>query len=166
VVRLELERRHRLLVAVAQGNGDATRVLDLGRADHRQVLRQAVDHGPADDQVGSFDAVVSVAGLARVADLGAAVDAVARLLAPEGVLLAVEPGFRPGPLALVASSLGALLPPARGVHLARDLPTTIRAAGLTVTDVERFTMPTMIWPLRPFVQLRAQDLGTAFGATR
>ena len=80
------------------------------------------------------------------------------MLAPSGVMMAVEPGFRPGAMAMVAASLGALLPAARGVHLARDLPATIRSAGLTVTDVERFTMPTLIWPLRPFVQVRVERI--------
>jgi hypothetical protein len=146
-----------MMAVVTSSNVTAT-VLDLGRMTDRQLLRHAIDHGLVADQVGRFDAVVSVAGLARVADLGAAVDAVTRLLAPTGILMAVEPGFRPGPGALVASSVGALLPAARGVHLARDLPLTVRSAGLTVTDVERFTMPTLVWPLRPFVQLRAERI--------
>ena len=144
-------------------------VLDLGRADHRNVLRHALDYGLDDGQAGSYGTVVSVAGLARFADLGGALSVVVDLLAPDGVMMAVEPGFRPGAMALVAASLGALLPPARGMHLARDLPATVRSTAgrsttgqttrLTVTDVERFTMPTLIWPLRSFVQLRAERIG-------
>jgi hypothetical protein len=137
---------------------DASNVLDLGRADHRHVLRHALDHGLAADEVGRYDAVISVAGLARLPDLGAAVSVIAAMLAPHGVMMAVEPGCRPGAMAVVAASLGALLPAARGVHLARDLPATVRSAGLTVTDVERFTMPTLIWPLRPFVQVRVERI--------
>lgn len=178
MVRLELERRHGVMMA-AVGLTGSSPVLDLGRADHRNVLRHALDYGLDDGQAGSYGAVVSVAGLARFADLGAALSVVVDLLAPDGVLMAVEPGFRPGAMALVAASLGALLPPARGVHLARDLPATVRSTAgrsttgqtsagrsttgqttrLTVTDVERFTMPTLIWPLRSFVQLRAERIG-------
>lgn len=145
-------------MVAAAAQVDASKVLDLGFADHRHALRHALDHGLAADEVGRYDAVISVAGLARLPDLGAAVSVLADMLAPRGVMMAVEPGFRPGAMALVAASLGALLPAARGVHLARDLPATIRSAGLTVTDVERFTMPTLIWPLRPFVQVRVERI--------
>ena len=160
VVRLELERRHRAMVAAAS-QFHAARVLDLGHADHRHVVLHALLHGVTPEQRDSYDAVISVAGLARLPDLAAAVSVVADLLAPDGVMMAVEPGFRPGPMALVVASAGALLPAARGVHLARDLPATVRSLGLTVTDVERFTMPTLIWPLRPFVQLRAERIDAA-----
>lgn len=146
-------------MVAAAGQGDGSQVLDLGRADHRHVLRHALNHGLTADQVGRYDAVITVAGLARLPDLGAAVSVVADMLAPHGILMAVEPGFRPGALAMVAASAGALLPAARGVHLARDLPATVRSAGLTVTDVERFTMPTLIWPLRPFVEVCAAHIG-------
>lgn len=160
VVRLELERRHAEMLADV-GGARYERVLDLGRADHRSVLRHALDQGLDVGQAGSYDAVVTVAGLARFADLGTALAVVASLLAPDGVVMAVEPGFRPGAMGVLSASLGALLAPARGVHLARDLPATVRLSGLTVTDVERFTMPTLIWPLRSFVQLRAERFATA-----
>lgn len=99
--------------------------------------------------------MVSVAGLARFADLGAAIAAAATLVEPGAQWWLCEPGYRPGLLPMVAASVGVLLPPARGVHLARDLPAALRHHDLVVTDVERFTMPTLLWPLRPFVQLRA-----------
>lgn len=132
------------------------RILDLSLPEPRNLVRTALADGVGDDIGGRYDAVVSVAGLARFADLYAAVTVIADLLAPNGMLFAVEPGYRPGAVAVVAASLGALLPPARGVHLARDLPATVRAAQFTVTTTERFTMSTPVWPLRPFVHLAAQ----------
>lgn len=160
-VRAELERRHTGAMAAATRHGP--RVLDLSLPEPRNQVRTALAHGVADDAQGRYDAVVSVAGLARFADLFAAVTVVADLLAPGGMLFAVEPGYRPGALSVMAASLGALLPPARGVHLARDLPATLRAAQFTVTQTERFTMSTPVWPLRPFVELAAQRPDTPGG---
>jgi len=108
--------------------------------------------------------VISVAGFTRFPDLGAALGAVVQLLSPTGRLLAVEPDHRPGVGGLALSSLGALLPPVRGVHLARDLPATVRSVGLTVTDVRRLSLSTPIWPLRRFVDLEATRI-TAADAT-
>ena len=149
-VRAELERRQLVLAGLA-----APEVLDVGSPDGRDLLRRAVEDGVGPSDRGRFATVVSTAGLVRLADLGAAVAAVDSLLAPDGVLYACEPAERPGPGGLLVSSAGALLPPVRGVHVARDLPAVLRATGYTMTDVERFTMPTLVWPLRPFLQLRA-----------
>jgi len=136
------------------------RVVDLSFPEGRHLLTRALngDTGSPDgaaDLEGGVGAVVSAAGLARFADLGAAVAAIGRLLAPTGQLLAVEPGHDPGMLRMLATSLGTLLPAARGAHLARDLPATLRANGFEVADVERFSVPTLVWPLRPFAQVRA-----------
>lgn len=165
VVRAELVRRHaELLDAVADVPDD--RVLDLslppGRAMLADVLGGANLRGgsagvgpvPA-DEAGGIDVVISVAGFTRFPDLGAALAATARLLSPTAQLLVVEPDCRPGVTGLAVSSLGALLPPARGVHLARDVPGTVRSVGLTVTDVRRFSLATPVWPLRRFVSLSA-----------
>jgi SAM-dependent methyltransferase len=153
-----------LLPATRQG---PPRVLDLASPEGRGLFTAAVgaaggagagsaDTGPAGTGVdGSFDAIISAAGLARFADLAAAVATVDRLLVPGGVLLAIEPAPLPGMGGLVAASLGSLIPAARGAHLARDLQVTLRTAGFTITDAERFTMPTLVWPLRPFLQVRA-----------
>jgi len=167
VVRAELSARHaRWLAGLADVPAD--RVLDLSVASGRQVLAAAIAAGaggaPGGGAEARFDHVVSVAGLARFADLGAALSVVSALLDPAGVLWAVEPGYRPGPVGLVTSSVGALLPPARGVHLARDVPDTVRATGFTITDVRRFGLSTPVWPLRRFVSLRARPPGAEFEA--
>lgn len=153
-LRADLARRRDVLVELAAVSG-AANILELARPDHRHLVTEVMTHGPDPATPRDFDAVVSVAGLSRIADLSAAVAAVSELVTPDAVWLACEPGYRPGLLAMAAASAGVLLPPARGVHLARDLPATLRHHGLVVTDIERFTMPTLLWPLRPFVQLRA-----------
>jgi hypothetical protein len=172
VVRAELVGRHaELLDAVADVPDD--RILDLslpaGRATLADRLRWPVLPGseappPAggssassasSEAVGGIDVVISVAGFTRFPDLGAALSAAVGMLAPAGQLLVVEPDYRPGVGGLAVSSLGALLPPVRGVHLARDVPGTVRSVGLTVTDVRRLSLSTPIWPLRRFVRLQA-----------
>ena len=149
MVRAELERRHAVL---ARHLAALDPVLDVSVPEGRAVLAEVLGGAPPPRR---YAAVVSVAGLVRLPDLPAAVAAVDRLLAPDGELHAVEPVGRPGMSGLLVGSLGALLPPVRGAHLARDLPDVLRAEGLTVADCLRFTMPTTVWPLRPFVQLRA-----------
>ena len=160
VVRSALVRRHaELLDAVAGVPAD--RVLDLSLPAGRQVLAETLASvaSPAGaGDAGAFDVVLSVAGLTRFPDLGAALAAVASLLIPSGALLAVEPDHRPGVTGLAVSSLGALLPPARGAHLARDVPVTVRSVGFTITDLRRVALPTMVWPLRTFVDFRATRL--------
>ena len=153
-LRADLGRRRDVLLGFAAASG-CDQVLDLARPDHRHLVAQVVAGTSDGRNEGGFDAVVSTAGFARFADLSAAINAVDALVRPDAVWLACEPGYRPGLAAMLVASLGVLLPPARGVHLARDLPATMRAHGLIVTDIERFTMPTLLWPLRPFVQLRA-----------
>lgn len=151
VVRTELARRHGALCGEV-ADLDPDRVLDLSFPHGRHVLTGALSSSA---DAGRFDAVISVAGLTRFPDLAAALAAAVSLLRPAGRLLLVEPGYRPGPRGLAVSSMGALLPPARGVHLARDVPATVRAVGLTITDIRRFDLPTLVWPLRSFVHLDA-----------
>ncbi len=66
----------------------------------------------------------------------------------------VEPVNRPGTAGLLWSSLGATLSPVAGRHVSRDVIRTVRAAGLTVADLDRFTIATPVWPLRLFVEAR------------
>lgn len=170
VVRTDLLRRHAELLASVDGV-PSNRVLDLSLPAGRHLLAGLLAPGAhrppvtgVDPRVGTYDAVISVAGLTRFPDLGAALESVVSLLSPAGALLAVEPDHRPGITGLAVSSLGALLPPARGVHLARDLPLTVRSVGLTITDVRRITLPTRVWPLRRFVTLRAVRIDAGVGA--
>lgn len=172
MVRAELVRRHADLLDAVADVPDG-RVLDLSLPAGRSLLAEVlaeppvpvsvgespVPSGERPARVGGFDAVISVAGFTRFPDLGAALSAAVRLLSPTGHLLAVEPDHRPGVGGLAVSSLGALLPPVRGVHLARDVPGTVRSVGLTVTDIRRLTLATPVWPLRRFVDLRAARIG-------
>jgi SAM-dependent methyltransferase len=140
-------RRAALEAQLPQG-----RVLDLGTAAGRALLAAT----PALPQIGQrYDVVVSVVGLVHVADLPGALAAVGRALAPTGELWLVEPVARPGALATATATMWSFVPALAGLHLARDVPAAVRASGLTITDLERFTMPTPHVPLRPFVQLRA-----------
>lgn len=152
-VRAELERRNSVLREHAAGRV----VVDLSRPSERDALMLSDGSGLRDSE-GSLNSVVSVCGLVHCADLPGTLASLGRLVGPGGELLALEPVGRPGITGMVASSIGALLPAVRNVHLARDLPAALRSTGWTLTDLERFTMPTLIWPLRPFVQLRALRL--------
>jgi hypothetical protein len=105
-----------------------------------------------------FDTVVSVLGLAAQADLPAALSTVVASLAPDGSLLLVEPTLRPGWVGAVSTPLTAFVPAVAPFHLNRDVPSAVRAHGLTVIAIERFTMPTVIWLLRSFAQATARRI--------
>ena len=143
-----LDARARALVDRAEG-----RVLVIGEpgADHGAGPAGAVVADPADLPAGGdgFDTVLSTFALCRVADLDATLAAVARLLAPGGRLLFLEhvppPGWRRRARHAVAGAWAIL---AGGCRFDRDVPSAVRRAGLIVTDIERFTMPTAVWPLR------------------
>lgn len=105
---------------------------------------------------GSFDTVVSVLGLARHADLSRALSTALVGLHTNGSLLFVEPAMACGLVAAVTTPLVALIPGLGSLHLNRDVPSAVRAHGLTIVAIERFTMPTLIWPLRPFTQATAR----------
>ena len=149
-VRAELARRRQQVVeAVSRIPGTRDRVLDLSDAADRRVV---LHDGAAND---TYDTVISIAGFVHFADLGAALASIERLLAPGGELWFVEPVARPGWQGMLGSSVGALLPPLRDLHLGRDIPHAVRSTGLLITDIKRFSMPTSLWPLRPFVHARA-----------
>lgn len=101
------------------------------------------------------DTVVSVAHLAGAADARAVLADVVAALAPGGQVLAVEPvadhrrwarRLGEGPMAWRAPGGGAS---------SAALPSTIRATGFTITDLERITLPRTLWPLHQLVRLRA-----------
>lgn len=154
-VRVELAR-HRAEVeqSVAQIPGSPGRVLDLADADARRLVVTAAAAND-DDTPGAYDAVISIAGLVHFADLAAALVGIDRLLAPAGEFWFVEPIARPGWRGMLGATAGALLPPVRDLHLGRDIPHAVRTTGLLITDIKRFSMPTSIWPLRPFIHARA-----------
>jgi len=155
-VRLELERRATEVRARAHG-----RVLDLDHPLARDLVRRlgAIDHDAATDEdtdaLGAYDVVVSVAALVEFADLPAAIRGIDRVLHPAGELFFIEPVARPGWTGLASATAGSILGSVRSQHLGRDLPLAIRASPFIITDIERFTMPSPLWPLRPFVHGRA-----------
>jgi hypothetical protein len=127
--------------------GALERVIEAGRPDPR----------PAGDRPG-YDHVVSTGRLVDAPDLLRALTGMVRWLGPAGELHLVEPVGRPGNLGLLASSVGAHLGATAGLHLSRDVPAAVRATGLTVVDLDRVTVPTLVWPLRHLVVLRATRL--------
>jgi hypothetical protein len=170
VTDVVLARRARLL------EGAPERVLDLAAPAARALVRDAAflatgqprtgepgePASPAEvPQPGSFRTVVSVAGLVRFADLPLALRGMTYLLHPEGELRLLEPLGRPGVPSLLLSSAHAalvssrLVPGSHGLHLARDVAAAVRAEGLVISSIERFTMPTTVWPLRHWMQATA-----------
>jgi hypothetical protein len=98
-------------------------------------------------------AAVSVGELCGADDLDAAVAALAGALAPGERLAFLEHIGRVG----VAGRVQALAGPlwsrlGGGCHVDRDVPAALRRGGFLVTDLERFTMPTSVAVLRPWVQ--------------
>jgi hypothetical protein len=133
----------------------AARVLDLADPAARALV--AGDAAAGGDP--PFDVVVSVGSLVAFADLAGTVARLVALLAPSGELHFVEPVGRPERWSLVTATAGAHLRSVRGLHVSRDVPLAVRAGGLVITDIERFAMPTSVWPLRHFVHGRARRIG-------
>jgi hypothetical protein len=149
VVVTEVRRRRGALLAAATG-----RVLDLDTPGALSLVDAAAVEPVPDGE--RYDTIVCTCRLIVVPDLLRAAVGLSRLLTPGGDLHLIEPVNRAGTVGLVTSSAGALLPAVDGLHLARDVPAAVRATGLTVIDLERFTIPTLVWPLRRFVQARAR----------
>ncbi len=132
-------------------------------ASEGRVLAMAPEGGADLDaaEAGSVDTVVSTFALCRVADLQGTLTRVRRALAPEGVLLFLEhvgaPGWRQGFQRAVTPAWQRLAP---GCHLDRDVPAAIRAAGMAITDIERFPLPwggpLMVKGVRGAARLRAR----------
>ena len=146
----EVEARRRALLDRARPP-----MLDLDEPEARARLA-GIGSAGADRAPGErFASIVCTAALVDQPDLGRATRALAGLLDDDGELLMVEPVNRTGAWGLLVSSAGSVLPVVAGLHLSRDVVAAVRAAGLTVADVDRFDIPTPVWPLRRFVQLRA-----------
>ena len=153
-VEAELARRH--AEALSSANG---RVLDLADPGARLTLRDVIDHGHERD-ANQFDLVVSVAELIRFPDLAASLGAIDALLAPGGRLLAVEPVVRPGTVRVLGFAPWSATRSVRGFHVGRDLTAALRTTSLVNDDIDRFTMPTTVAPLRHFVSLGARRVVT------
>jgi hypothetical protein len=157
-VRDELRRR----VALLPRRGE---VLELDRtpASIDLVLDAALDPTLGTGEGAwtgvRFDTVICAGALATVADLPLAVRGLRRRLADDGELFVIEPVGGPGWGDVLVATALASTRAVRGQHLDRDIPAALRAGGLAITDLERFTMPTRIWSLRRFVAARAVSHG-------
>jgi hypothetical protein len=163
-VRAELARRREQILVRATGRvldlddpGVAARFLDQGRTRLRRTGEPATDDGqePGPER---YDTVVATGVLAAFADLGAATRALARLVVDDGALLFVEPIGEPGWSHVLRASV--LDPRGRGaawqaLHLDRDVPAAVRAAGLVVCDLDRGELPAQPPSLRHWVSGRA-----------
>ncbi len=105
---------------------------------------------------GPFDTIVSLIRTPLVADLNRFLRTLTELLADEGRLLFLEPVARAGRTGRLPALGGRLGRAAGGLHLGWDLPAEIRALGLTITDLQRFEVPTVSAPFRPFVEARVR----------
>lgn len=108
--------------------------------------------GPA---TGRFDTIIAPLVLAAAADPHASLRALAAGLAGRGSLWFVEPTRRPGSAGRLEERLAPWCVARWGLRPDLDVPAMMRGVGLTVVDVERFVMPTVIWPLRHAVAGRA-----------
>lgn len=151
-----LTSRHDAARRRAAGSGVDVRVLDLDDPAARIVLVDTIDRGSDDAVVPEWDAVVSVAQLIRFPDLGAALQAVDRLLRPTGRLFAVEPVSRPGTAGLFLAAPFAAARATRRFHVGRDLPAALRTTTLVIDDIERMTVRTALPILRHFVSVVAR----------
>jgi hypothetical protein len=151
-----IDRRVRLLAML----GDD--VLDLSRTAARSAVLDAGRDGG--EQSGRYRAIVSVAELVRFPDLVLALTGIEHLLSDDGHLWLIEPVHHPGSSATLLASLWAMHPIIAGIHLERDVALAIRTVGLSITDLERFSMPTTVYPLRLFIQGRARRVAEQVAA--
>jgi hypothetical protein len=153
-VEEELSRRHARALAASTG-----RVLDLADPGARIILREAIDNGVMSGG-NQWDTVISVAELIRFPDLTASLNAIDALLASGGRLIAIEPVVRPGTLRVFGLAPWSVTRSVRGFHVGRDLTAALRTTPLVNDDIDRFTMPTAVVPLRHFVSVGARRVVT------
>lgn len=144
-------------------------MLDLGGAEgHRSLWDRpgidaiVLDENPDErlaglaDRGARFDTVFSVFQLVAARDLGATLTRLGELLAPEGALYFLEPARLRGRFTGRAQRFVApVVDTGTGWRVDRDLPRELRAAGLSVTDLERHRTGTVQWWLRSLVEGRA-----------
>jgi hypothetical protein len=168
-VRAELARRREQILVRATG-----RVLDLDDPAAMErfegigstAIAAGVRAAPRPSAAGSqprFDTVVASGVLAGFADLGAITAALADVVADDGSLLFVEPVGAPGWPSVLLTSLPSPRrgdAPWRALHLDRDVPAAVRAAGLVVCDLDRGELPAQPRSLRHWVSGRAVRIPT------
>ncbi len=106
--------------------------------------------------VEPFDTIVSLIRMPLISDLDRLLASVLQLLSSEGDLLLLEPVGRAGRMGRLLALGGSLMSASGGLHLDRDIPARLREADMLVTDLERFEVPTVSAPFRPFVEARAR----------
>jgi hypothetical protein len=139
-------RHHRVVGPVAAGRLDG-RVRQLADGPFRPLASLVAEPD------GSYETIVAVGALCAGADLELEVALVRRLLGPNGRLVFLEHTGRPGGRGLLqrwADPGWSAMP--FGCHVDHDIPGALRRAGLIVSDIERFTMPSVVPVLRPWVQ--------------
>lgn len=172
-----LRVRRRSLAAHAAG-----RVLDLGGwTDHlsaystREVdlLVGPTDHSEPEDQPGirrlhagidglvelevePYDTVLSLIRTPLVDDLSRFLEAVSRLLADGGRFLFLEPVRRTDAVGRLLAAWGPFVRATSGLYLDRDVVREVRDHGFVVTELDRFEVPSVSAPLRPFVEAQAR----------
>jgi hypothetical protein len=144
----ELEQRRPAIDARARG-----RVLDLSDPAARAELVGASMGEPPSTR---YDTVVSLAELTRFPDLLAAIRGMAALLAPGGWIEVVEPVNHVSAGHRLVATCWASHPAVRHRFVERDVVETLWCGGVTLADVERFTIATPVWPLRQFVHARGR----------
>lgn len=105
---------------------------------------------------GPFDTIVSLIRTPLVADLNRFLGTLAELLTDGGRLLFLEPVARAGRTGRLLAISGRLGRAVGGLYLDWDLPAEIRSLGMTTTDLERFEVPTVSAPFRPFVEMKVR----------
>lgn len=141
--------------------GATGRVLDLGDwTDHLDSYRTAAEvsevvvvEDPSELPDGdAYDTILSFVRTPLVVALDDYVDALLAVLADDGrigFLDTVRPPRRAsGRLRLSRRRAR----PGAGLHLGRDLPHELRELGLVVSDLHRFTVPSVSAPFGPFVE--------------
>jgi hypothetical protein len=114
----------------------------------------------------SVPSVVTVGWLAAARDLEVAISQVLERLDDGGWLHVIEPTSGRPSLARAQRFSSAVSQLRTGWYLGRDIPGALRAAGLVVTDVERFSMPVSSTILQPWVQARARRRVTSGSVTQ
>lgn len=143
----------RLAIERAEAVAHWPDALDLSDPAARDALAAEIDRPGS---TARQRAVVSVGELVRFGDLPASLRAIRRLLAPDGVLVAVEPVVPPRALSTVLTAAWGTARSVRGFHLGRDLPAALRATGFDLDDIARSVVRTRMVPLRNLVSVVAR----------
>jgi SAM-dependent methyltransferase len=102
-----------------------------------------------------FDTALCVLRLAVEDHPADVLGAVAKALRPDGRLLLIEPYRRPRWNGRVTDLAAPWVRSTVGLRVNHPVPALLRQAGFVVASIERFTMPTVVAPLRSFCQVIA-----------